>query len=385
MRFIGIPKAIVAQRAFGWGRRTVRRRVWVGPGVPRSAGRTISDASTSCAPRGRRCLHERPNSAPLVTSRSIDEAAAILFTSGSTGPPKGAVYTHSIFLSQVKAFRDLYQIEDGEIDLCTFPLFALFAPALGMTAVVPDMDPTRPARVDPFRLFEAIEDFGVTNLFGSPALLRRLAQGAESFRHPVADTETDHLRGRAGLGRAPGTAGAAARSARADPHALRSHRITAGRFDRQRRDPGETRPATERGLGVCVGVPVPGMEVEVIAIDDRPIATWSDDLLDLERRDRRVRRLGPGRDAGVLQSAGIDRACQDQRARRVTPFYHRMGDVGYRDRPRQAVVLRAEVAPGDCGRRDLFHHSRARRFSTLIRTSRGRRSWEPPVAARSCR
>ena len=75
--------------------------------------------------------------------------AAILFTSGSTGPPKGAVYTHAIFQGQVERFRDLYGIEPGEIDLCTFPLFALFAPALGMTAIVPDMDPTRPARVDP--------------------------------------------------------------------------------------------------------------------------------------------------------------------------------------------------------------------------------------------
>ena len=37
-----------------------------------------------------------------------------------------------------------YGIEPGEIDLCTFPLFALFGPALGMTCVIPDMDPTRP-------------------------------------------------------------------------------------------------------------------------------------------------------------------------------------------------------------------------------------------------
>ena len=68
----------------------------------------------------------------------------------------------------------LFAIEPGEIDLCTFPLFALFAPALGMTAIVPDMDPTRPARVNPAKIVEAIDDFGVTNLFGSPALLRQL-------------------------------------------------------------------------------------------------------------------------------------------------------------------------------------------------------------------
>ena len=51
--------------------------------------------------------------------------------------------------------RDLFAIEPGEVDLCTFPLFALFAPALGMTAIVPEMDPTRPARANPARIVEA--------------------------------------------------------------------------------------------------------------------------------------------------------------------------------------------------------------------------------------
>ena len=49
----------------------------------------------------------------------------------------------------------LFDIEPGEVDLCTFPLFALFAPALGMSSIVPEMDPTRPARVNPARIVEA--------------------------------------------------------------------------------------------------------------------------------------------------------------------------------------------------------------------------------------
>ena len=64
-----------------------------------------------------------------------EDVAAILFTSGNTGVPKGAVYTHGIFDAQVRFIRDLYGIEPGEVDIATFPLFALFGPALGMAAV----------------------------------------------------------------------------------------------------------------------------------------------------------------------------------------------------------------------------------------------------------
>ena len=68
-----------------------------------------------------------------------------------------------------------FDIEPGEISLPTFPPFALFDPALGMTTVVPIMDPTRPAEADPEKLIEAINRFKVTNVFGSPALLNTLS------------------------------------------------------------------------------------------------------------------------------------------------------------------------------------------------------------------
>ncbi len=163
--FIGIPKAHAARRLLGWAKASVRVNVTVGPRLFWSgwALKHVWQAGRIGEPW------------PLAETTAAD-LAAILFTSGSTGVPKGAVYTHGVFAAQVDILRRLYGIEPGEIDLATFPLFALFAPALGMTAIIPDMDATRPALVDPRKIIEAVENFGVTNLFGSPALLNRVGR-----------------------------------------------------------------------------------------------------------------------------------------------------------------------------------------------------------------
>src|SRR5262245_53780304 len=87
-------------------------------------------------------------------------------------------------------FKQTYGIEPGEIDLCTFPLFALFGPALGMTCVLPDMDPTRPANIDPHKAVAQIRQFGVTNMFGSPAVIRRLGDLASGGREPPVHATT---------------------------------------------------------------------------------------------------------------------------------------------------------------------------------------------------
>jgi len=87
-----------------------------------------------------------------MTRTGRDETAAILFTTGSTGPAKGAVYTHGNFDAQLHQIKTHLGLSADEIDLSTFPLFALFWPALGITSVIPDMDPTRPALVNPEKI-----------------------------------------------------------------------------------------------------------------------------------------------------------------------------------------------------------------------------------------
>jgi acyl-CoA synthetase (AMP-forming)/AMP-acid ligase II len=166
--FIGITRAHLARILLGWGRETIRTCITVGPRLFWK-GETLSG------------IVSRQDYLPFpIAPTDGQDMAAILFTSGSTGPPKGAVYNHANFSAQVDALAGIYGIEPGEIDLPTFPLFALFAPALGMTAVIPEMDFTRPGSVNPRKIIDAVRKYGVTNMFGSPALINRVGRYAPS-------------------------------------------------------------------------------------------------------------------------------------------------------------------------------------------------------------
>jgi len=105
---------------------------------------------------------------PLDMSR--EDEAAIIFTTGSTGPPKGVLYRHRNFLQQCEQIRDYFQIAPGSTDVSGFPLFALFNTAMGTTTVFPEMDPTRPAEVYPPNIIDAVNQFSADQSFGSPAL-----------------------------------------------------------------------------------------------------------------------------------------------------------------------------------------------------------------------
>jgi hypothetical protein len=96
-----------------------------------------------------------------AAATAADDLAAILFTSGSTGMPKGVCYEHGMFEAQVRLVRETYGIVPGEVDLAVLPVFALFDPALGMTTVVPQIDPSRPAAFDPAKLVQAIRARGL--------------------------------------------------------------------------------------------------------------------------------------------------------------------------------------------------------------------------------
>ncbi len=316
--FIGIPLAHAARIALGWGRATVERTVTVGGwGL---AKHTLAGIEALGAER--LAVGDRP----LPTGG--DEVAAVLFTSGSTGPPKGAVYRHRNFLAQVRAIREMFSIEPGEIDLPTFPLFALFDPALGMTTVIPDMDPSRPANVDPNKIIEPIQRFGVTTMFGSPALLNTVGRYGE--RH---GTKLPTLRRVIAAG-APMPAQTLVRwhAMLPDdgdvfpPYGATESLPVACLPGRQ--IIAKTWAETEKGAGVCVGSPVPDIEVKVIRITDEPIQTFSRDLEVPAGEIGEIAVRGP---MVTEEYFGDEHNTALSKIRDGDSVWHRMGDVGWRD------------------------------------------------------
>ncbi|MFH2091212.1 MAG: fatty acid CoA ligase family protein [Pseudomonadota bacterium] len=264
-----------------------------------------------------------------IAQTTRNETAAIAFTTGSTGPAKGVIYTHGNFEAQINQILEHWQIQPDEIDLPTFPLFAVFDPALGMTAVIPDMDPTKPALVDPTKIIEAIENHGVTNMFASPALLNRVGQYGQknhiklpSLRRvisagaPVTPANIEQFSSMLGNHAQIHTPYGATEAV--PVISIASNEILS-----------ETRKLSEQGFGMCIGRPICTTRVEIIKISDAPITQLHDRLKASENEVGEITVK-----ADLVTEHYFDNKEADLLAKIPDAdggVWHRMGDLGWKD------------------------------------------------------
>lgn len=319
--WIGVSKAQAIRALLRWLFPRPQCLVTVGPRV--FWGGTTLDRLRQTAAGDRASIGKVP------VSVGPNDPAAIIFTSGGTGPPKGVLYTHGNFDAQVDQIQKHYGIEPGEIDLPCFPLFGLFNCAMGVTAVIPAMDASRPAKADPRAIIQAANDWQTTQAFASPAVWKNVGTYAASHGEKMpslrrvmsagASVPTEVLQRMLDCISPEGDMFTPYGATEALPVASISAREVLG----------ETAAATREGSGVCVGRRFEGIRWKIIRIVDGPIATLdqAEELPQGEIGELIV--SGP-----VVTTRYVTRVEANAWAKIADGdgFWHRMGDVGYLDR-----------------------------------------------------
>jgi len=192
------------------------------------------------------------------------------------------------------------------------------------------MDATRPADVKPENIIEPILRHGVTNMFGSPALIDKVGRYGEAHSVKLLSIE------RAISAGAPMPARVLERFSKMlspkaqvfTPYGATESLPVCSIGSAEVLS--ETREKTDQGAGICVGRPVNGITVEVIRIHDEPIETWSEALRVPLGEVGEIAVKGP-----VVTRSYFNREAATELAKIAVPgsaeFYHRMGDLGYFD------------------------------------------------------
>jgi acyl-CoA synthetase (AMP-forming)/AMP-acid ligase II len=369
--FIGSSKANLFRLLNTFTFKSLRKAVCVGPGLG-----LLGYSLAGLADYDKGDFPTQPATA--------DDPAAIIFTTGSTGPPKGVRYRHGVFQAQLGLIRDYYGITPEDVDQPAFPLFALFSTALGACAVIPEMDPSRPALVDPALFVKSIMGRRVTYSFGSPAIWNVvsrycLEQGImlDTLRlvlmagAPVAGELIDRVRRIL-------PAEAVIQTPYGATEALPVASITGNEILT------ETWPLSRRGWGICVGRALPGNQLKIIKTSDAPLPDWT-----------RVEELPSGRIGeivvnGPVVTEGYDLNEQENELAKIDDHgrvWHRMGDLGYLDdqdrlwfcgrRAHRVVTVRGEMYTIPC--EAIFNEHRDVYRSALVGVYRHGERFQTPV------
>jgi long-chain acyl-CoA synthetase len=199
---------------------------------------------------------------PGLADSAEDDTAVILYTSGTTGKPKGAELTHANLSRNAEvSSRTTCEIDAGDVVLGALPLFHSFGQTVGMNASLRvGACLTLVPKFDPGEALETIQRDRVTHFYGVPTMFGALLHHPERESYDTSSLRTCITGG-----------------ASMPVEVLRGFEEAFGAVVLEGYGLSETSPVAssnhpdkERKPG-SIGTPIDGVEMQVVDEDDNPV------------------------------------------------------------------------------------------------------------------
>lgn len=258
----------------------------------------------------------------LIYQASKNDSALITFTSGSSGIPKGADRTHGFLNNQYEILTKEFSNNQNDVDMTSFPVFALKNLGQGITTIIPDADLKKISGIKPEKIIAQIKKHKVNTITASPPFFKKMEQYLSMNNFVI---EIDRI--------ITGGAPVAKDDVIKWKKVFKNSKIFIA-YGSTEAEPVSAINADEKILyednplkGICTGRIIENVEAAIIDLKDQPSENFDKPCIN---KKGELVVTGPHVCKGYYKNpeADLENKLKDKKGR----IWHKMGDTGYIDK-----------------------------------------------------